>query len=162
MIRMSKPVASALGALLVVGVCGVASAQTAHGQPPEKATTSQPSAPKQSAQEKLDRDKVTMKDHVQGAINASDANIDALKRMAEKDKGNLKKRDTLLEKRLSDMRGRLQTDLDKIDKATTSDWKRIRSAVLRDVSAADKEVHRVAAVTKVPTPRGAASKQPKK
>ena len=152
MIRSGKTVASTLATLLVVGTCGIASAQA-----------SQPStsADKQAAQqEKFDREKVTLKDRVQEQIDAANANTDALKRMSQNDKDQTKKRDDDMQKKLSMLRDHLQADLDKIDKATMNDWSGVKPVVERDINAMNTELQRVAAVTKIQPPAtGAANKQ---
>jgi hypothetical protein len=182
MIRIGKAVAGTLSMVaLVMGASVTASAQTTT-QPSEtqKGTPAQPSeashpkqspkgvtapqgaasAIKESAQEHFDKEKVTLKDHVQEQITAADANIEALKKMGDTEKGATKKHDEM-EGKLSDLRDHLKKDLDKIDKATMTDWSGIKPLVQKDLGAMETELKVAENVTKVPAPRtGAANKQP--
>lgn len=156
MIRIGKArLAGALGALLALGVCTTAAAaeQTDHAREGVKS---------EMKQDKIDKDKVMLKDRVGTAMQQADANIDALKKMSDKDTGWKKARDDNMQKKLSDLRGKLSDDMDKIDKASADDWtKTVKPAIQRDLYAMNNEVRRVAAVTKVPTPRqGATQRQP--
>jgi hypothetical protein len=183
MIRIGKAVAGGIStAALVLGVCGAASAQ---GTPRPDMNTPEPSHPSDTSrpdtsketgkgatsaqgtshgatmQEHMDKDKAALKDRIHPELAAADANIDALKKMADNDKGDTKKRDQDLEKRLSDQRDKLKGDLDKIDKASTDDWKTVRPVVEHDLAALTASLHTATTVTKVPVPRtGAANKQP--
>lgn len=171
MIRSGKTVASTLATLLVAGTCGIASAQTTQPSDPHSPPSQQPpgadkspstTTDKQAAQqEKFDREKVTLKDRVQEQIDAADANIDALKRMSQNDKGQTKKRDDDMQKKLSTLRDHSQANLDKIDKATVNDWSGVKPVVERDINAMNTELKQVAVVTKIQPPTtGAANKQP--
>jgi TolA-binding protein len=153
MIRIRKTVASVLGALLVLGVVGAASAQ-GPAIPPATATN------KETKQEQFDRDKVTLKDQVQDAINSADSHIDALKKMESTDKDAAQKRDKDMGKKLSDLKDGLQKDLDKIDKATPSDWATVKPAVEGNLRAMHTELKTAANVTHVAPSTGAANKQP--
>jgi predicted nucleic acid-binding Zn-ribbon protein len=159
MIRIAKAVTGALASLFVLGAFGAASAQT--NQPSEPGTPQQGATAKDAQQqEQVDREKTALKDRVKQAIDSSDMNIDALKHMNEKDKATAKKHDDM-RKQLTDLRDRLADDMDKIEKAAVNDWKGVRTAVNHDLAATNSELQRVAAITKVQTPRtGAASKQP--
>jgi hypothetical protein len=186
MIRIGKGIAGTLSAVALVLGASVASHAQSTSQPsePSKGTTAQPSdtsksepshkeagkgatsrqAPtstKEAAQERLDREKVTLKDRVQEQVSVADANIDALKKMKDSDKGTAKKRDEDMEKKISGLKGHLQKDLDKIDKATPSEWSGVHPAVQHDLNAMEAELKTAEKLTKVPAPRtGAASKQP--
>jgi hypothetical protein len=186
MIRIGKAVASTLSVVaLAMGASVTASAQTTQPSETQKGTTEQPSetghpqahpkegtkgvtapqgaaaSPKESAQEHLDREKTALKNRVHEQLAAADANIAALKKLGDTEKGTTKKRDDEMQKKLSDMRDHLQKDVDKIDKSTTTDWSDVRPAVQRDLGAMEAELRTAEAVTKVPSPRtGAANKQP--
>jgi len=160
MIRIGKATVGAVATALVLGVCGVASAQ--QGQQPTEKTTQgaqQPSSNKVTSQEQFDREKVTLKDRVQTSISEADQNIDALKKLSSNEKGADKTRDEDAQKKLSMLRDHLQKDLGKIDKSTINDWSGVRPVVDRDLTAINGELDRVAAITKVPRV-GAASRQP--
>ncbi len=184
MIRIGKGIAGTLSAVaLVLGASVASYAQTT--TPPadtSKGTTAQPSetphsqtektekgatarqpgpSSKEAAQERFDREKVTIKDRVEEQITAADANIDALKKMSDNDKGTAKKRDDDMEKKISDLKDHLQKDLDKIDKATVNDWSGVHPVIQRDLTAMETELRTAENVTKIPAPRtGAANKQP--
>lgn len=180
MIRIGKGIAGTLSAVaLSIGTCGAAWAQstTQPSDTPEHSGTSRTptgsrgvTAPqgttstketKETAQERFDREKVTLKDQLQAQINAANANIDTLKKMSDADKGTAKKRDDDMEKRLSDLRDALQKDQDKIDKASLNDWNGVHPVVTRDLNAMGRELRTAENVTKIPVPRtGAANKQP--
>jgi len=149
MIKIRRTAASVLGALLVLGACGVAAAQTTDHKPP---TTEQ-------KQEHFDREKVTLKDRVQNAISVADTHIDALKKMESTDKDAAEKRDKDMEKKLSDSRDALKDDLGKIDRATPADWTSVLSAVTGDLKKAETEIKTAANVTHVAPTKGAAQKQ---
>lgn len=153
--RIRNIAAVALGLTLAVGAAGMASAQTTGA-----AKDPTPSATKEQAQEKLDRDKVTLKDKVQDGIGASEANIDALKRLQDNDKGATKQHEKDIEKKLSDMRDTLKGDLDKIDKATQTDWANVHAAVTTHLNSMTQELKVATNVTHVPQTTGAANKQP--
>ncbi len=124
-------------------------------------TSQQGTTSKETAQEKLDREKATFKDRVEEQITVANANIDALKKMSDNDKGAAKKRDDDMEKKISDLRDHLQQDLDKIDKSSVNDWSAVHPIVQRDLNSMESELKVAQNVTKVPAPRtGAASKQP--
>jgi uncharacterized membrane protein YdfJ with MMPL/SSD domain len=153
MIKIRRTTASVIGALLVMGVCSVAAAQTTeHPQAP--GTTSEPK------QAQFDREKVTLKDQVQDAINTSTAQIDALKKRESTDKDAAQKVDKDMGKKLSDLRGDLKNDLDKIDKAAPNDWATVRTTVESDLKLMDAGIKTAANVTHVSPTTGAASKQP--
>ncbi len=160
MIRIRKTAASVLGALLVLGACGVASAQSTTGNTGNTNAPSTGTTGKLTAQESFDREKVTLKDQVQDAINSADQNIDALKKLEKSDKGDANKRDKDMEKKLSDLRDNLKKDRDKIDKAAINDWPGVKPYVERDLSAMDGELKTASNVTHVALPTGAANKQP--
>jgi hypothetical protein len=171
MIRIGKAVAGTVSSLaLVVGLAGTSFAQSApdtnkdvpaHPSSDTSKGSTSAQGTTQAAQEKLDKEKGALKDRIQQQVTAADANIDALKKMGDNEKGPAKKRDEDMEKKLSDLRGKLQDDLDKIDKASTSDWKTARKDIEHDVQAMTTSLHNAETVTKVPVPRtGAASKQP--
>jgi hypothetical protein len=149
---MGKVAATALGALLSLGMCGAASAQGT-AQPDTQQTN------KQAAQEKFDHEKVALKDQVSNVISETDQNIDALKKMSDTDKGDLKKRDDDAKKHLTMLRDHLKGDLDKIDKAGVSDWSGVRPIVERDLHAVNTALDKVATITKVPR-TGMANPQP--
>jgi hypothetical protein len=151
MLKIRRTAASVIGALLVLGVCGVAAAQTS-GQHP----TTGMDEPKQAH---FDREKVTLKDQVQSAITAADSHIDALKKMESTDKDAALKRDKDVETKLSDLRDGLKGDLDKIDKATPSDFASVRSGVESDLKKIHSEIKTAANVTHVAPTKGAAQKQ---
>jgi hypothetical protein len=160
MIRRDTTVAGALSALLVLGVCGAASAQGAQPDP-GSAGQEQPHGNKGAGQEQFERDKLTLKEHVQEQIDAADANIDALKKMTANEKGPRKKQHSDMEKQLSDSRDTLKKDLHQIDHSTMNDWTNLRATVQRNMMATSTQLQRVAAVTKLPIPQtGAASQQP--
>ncbi len=179
MIRIGKAVAGGIStAALVLGVCGAASAQgtprpdtntplpaqpsdTSHPDTSKGSTSAQGPSHAASTQEHMDKDKAALKDRIHPEIAAADANIDALKKMADNDKGTTKKRDEDLEKRLSDQRDKLKGDLDKIDKASADEWKTMRPVVEHDLATLTASLHTAQTLTKVPVPRtGAANKQP--
>ncbi len=122
MIRIGKGIAGTLSAVaLSIGTCGAAWAQSTtqpseNSETPHSSTSRTPAnrgvtapqgstATKESAQERFDREKVTLKDELQSQITAANANIDALKKMSDADKGTVKKRDDDMEKRISDSAG---------------------------------------------------------
>jgi hypothetical protein len=156
--RTRSILAGALGALFVVAAAGAASAQTA--TPPRSNTGATAPQPNKgtAAQEQFDREKVTMKDHVQAEIDRADSNIDALKKVADNEKGTAKKQADDAQKKVSMLRDHLKGDLDKIDKASINDWKGVRPVVERDLAAMNTELTSVAAITKKPT-TGAAQPQ---
>jgi hypothetical protein len=191
MIRIGKGIAGTLSAVALVLGASVASHAQSTTQPsePSKGSTAQPSetphseAPKsqtektektekgatsrqapstkEAAQERFDREKVTLKDRVEEQITVADANIDALKKMSDKDKGPAKKRDDDTEKKISDLKDHLQKDLDKIDKASVNDWAGVHPVVQRDLTAMESELRTAENLTKIPAPHtGAANKQP--
>ncbi len=172
MIRIRKAAGATLSvAALVVSTAVAATAQST--SQPSGATPSDPGGNqvergekgatprKEAAQEQFDREKVTLKDHVSQQVSAADANIDALKKLSDTDKGPTKQRDKDLENKLSDLRDNLKKDLDKIDKAKPNDWSGVRPVVDRDMNAMEAQLRTAEPITKVPAPRtGAASKQP--
>ena len=149
MLKIRRTTVSVLGALLVLGACGVAAAQTTEHKPP---TTEQ-------KQEHFDREKVTLKDRVQNAITVADTHIDALKKMESTDKDAAEKRDKDVEKKLSDARDELKDDLGKIDKATPTEWPSVLSGVNADLKKTEAEIKTAANVTHVAPNKGAAQKQ---
>jgi hypothetical protein len=151
MLKIRRTAASVIGALLALGVCGTAAAQSSEQHP---GTGTQ--EPKHAH---FDRDKVTVKDQVQGAITLADTHIDALKKMQSTDKDAAQKRDKDMEKKLSDLRDGLKDDLDKIDKATPTDWASVRAGVESDLKKMDTEIRTAANVTHGPPTTGAAQKQ---
>jgi len=153
--RTRSILAGALGALFAVAAAGVASAQTAT---PPRNDNSATQTRKTTAQEQFDREKVTLKDQVQSEIDRTDANIDALKKIADSEKGPAKKTAEDAEKKISTMRDHLKDDLGKIDKASMNDWKGVKPVVDRDLNATTAELNRVASITKLPT-TGAAQRQ---
>ncbi|MGH7271193.1 MAG: hypothetical protein ACREJ3_12265 [Polyangiaceae bacterium] len=157
MIRIGRPVTAVLSALLAIGVCGSAAAQSA--DPPANES---PSQKKETAQERFDREKVTLKDHAQATISSADANINALKRMSATAKAHEKKVNERIEKKLTALSESLKNDLGKIDKTTMNDWVRVRPMVEDHIVALQTEVERAATTTKVAPPSGAANKQPTK
>lgn len=156
MIRLSR--CGAISAVLVaLSANGIAFAQTAPIDQTQQAQN------KETRQAQFDREKVTMKDQVQEAINSSNANIDALKNKSHSDKGDLKKRDDDMQKQLTMLNGHLKDDLTKIDHANVNDWEGVRTVLDRDLNAIDTKLQEVAAVTNVPTPRvGVTNQQPSK
>jgi hypothetical protein len=185
MIRIGKGIAGTLSAVaLVLGASVASHAQTtsqpsdttkgttaqpdtsrtepSHKETPSKGATSrQAPSTKESAQERFDREKVTLKDRVEEQVTLADANIDALKKMKDSDKGAAQKRDEEMEKKISDLKDHLQKDVDKIDKATPSDWAGVHPVVQRDLTAMEAELKTAEKLTKVPAPHtGAANKQP--
>jgi hypothetical protein len=66
-----------------------------------------------------------------------------------------------MEKKISDLRDELKKDLDRIDKATPSDWSSVRSSVESNLKTMGTELKTAANVTHVPPTKGAASKQPR-
>lgn len=173
--RIRNIAAVALGAALAAGAAGTASAQSTDTNQNPPGSTQHPSdksagsttggsatgTSKEAAQEKLDREKVTLKDRVQDAISATDANIDALKKAEDNDKGANKQRDKSLEDKLTDLRdNHLKKDLDKIDKATPSDWSSVHAQVTKDLNATEQQLKVASTITHVPLPTGAANKQP--
>lgn len=153
MIRIRNTVASVLGALVVLGASSVASAQS-NAMPNQNTPTGN-----LTPQEHLDRDKVTLKDQVQDQINTADANIDALKKLSDTDKGATKKNDETLQKHISDLRDHLKDDLSKIDNASMQTWPNVKATVLSDYNALDAQLKVASNITHVPT-TGAANKQP--
>jgi hypothetical protein len=141
-----KTAAGVLGALLVLGACGAASAQTY-------------TTPNQVTQEQVDRDKVTLKNRIQGQISTADANIDALKHMSDTDKGATKQRDEDLQKRLSDMRDHARDNLTKIDKASVNEWPQVKSSVKSDYKALGDQLDTATSITHV-APTGGTNQQP--
>jgi hypothetical protein len=170
MIRIRKAVAGTISSLaLLLGMSGTALAQSTSDtskDPPaqpdtsKKGTTSAQGSATPAAQEKMDKEKAALKDRVQQEITAADANIDALKKMSDNDKGSAKKRDEDMEKKLSDLRSTLQDDMGKIDKAqSASDWNATRPVIEHDLQTMTTSLRTAQTVTKVPR-TGAASKQP--
>jgi hypothetical protein len=151
MMKIRRTTVSVLGALLVLGACGVAAAQTTDPRPPTGTT--------EPKQEHFDREKVTLKDRVQNAITVAETHIDALKKMESTDKDAAEKRDKDMEKKLSDARDDLKDDLSKIDKATPTDWAAVLSGVTGDLKKAEAEIKTAANVTHVAPSTGAANKQ---
>jgi hypothetical protein len=149
MLKIRRTAASVIGALLVLGACGVAAAQTTDQRPPTG----------EQKQEHFDREKVTLKDRVQHAIGVADTHIDALKKMESTDKEAAQKRDKDMEKKLSDARDELKDDLGKIDKATPTDWATVHSGVQADLKKAETEIKSAANVTHAAPSTGAAQKQ---
>jgi hypothetical protein len=147
MIKIRRTAATVLGALLVLGACGVAAAQTTDHKAP---TTEQ-------KQEHFDREKVTVKDRVQNAITVADTHIDSLKKMESTDKGAAETRDKDMVKKLTDSRDALKDDLGKIDKATPADWSSVLAGVTGDLKKAETEIK--SAATHAAPPKGAAQKQ---
>jgi hypothetical protein len=152
--RIRNIAAVVLGATLAVGAAGMASAQSTETAP--KSDT----APKQLAQEKFDKEKVVLKDRIQDGIGSAEANIDALKRLEDTDKGAIKDRDKDMGKKLSDLRDTLKKDLDKIDKATPADWTTVHTSVMKDLGSMDQQLKVATNITHVAPPTGAAQKQP--
>jgi hypothetical protein len=151
MIKIRRTAASVIGALLVLSACGVAAAQGAEHHPSPGMDE-----PKQA---QFDREKVTLKDHVQGAITAAETHIDALKKLESTHKDAAQKRDKDMEKSLSDLRDGLKDDLDKIDKATPTDWASVRPVVESDLKKMETEIKTAANVTHLAPTTGAANKQ---
>jgi hypothetical protein len=153
--KIRRTAASVIGALLVLGACGVAAAQQAPQQDPATAT---PQEPKQAL---FDRAKTTLKDQVQAAVTVADSHIGVLKKMQGTDKeATAQKRDQDMEKKLTDLRDGLQKDVDKIDKATPSDWSSVRGSVESDLKKMESEIKTAANVTHIAPTTGAANKQP--
>jgi len=149
----------ALSAFITLGVCAGASAQTTTPTDPR----SDAPRPRRATQEQFDREKVTLKDRLQGQIDSATRNIDVLKKMSQGEKGNSKKEHTDMGEHLSDMRSRLQGNIGKIDRATLDDWGMIRPTIKHDMTAMKHELQRVAAVTDVPVPTsGAANTRPRR
>jgi hypothetical protein len=183
MIRIGKAFPGSISSMvLVIGMSGVACSQTTP-RPPEPSTaemtrssdTNTSDAKKSAApfvaskattqeeqREQIDREKVTLKDRVEESIAAAEAHTDALKKMNDNATPVAKKRNDDMQKRLSDLRERLHDDLDRIDKASTSDWKEdVRGFVQRDLSAMNAELRAAQNITRTqPSQKGAASKQP--
>jgi DNA anti-recombination protein RmuC len=143
MTRTRKTTAGVLGALLVTGACSLAAAQST----------------KNMTQEQFDREKTTLKDRAQESITSANANIDALKKMSDMDKGTAKKRDDDMQKKLSDQRDHLTADIDKMDQASIADWSGMRPIIQRDLTAMDTQLKAATKITHVP-PSGATNKQP--
>jgi hypothetical protein len=144
MTRIRKTTAGVLGALLVTGACAIATAQS------NRAPT----------REQFDREKVTLRDRAQESITSATANIDALKKMSDTEKGTAKKRDDDLQKKLSDQRDHLTADIDKIEGASIDDWVGMRSVIQRDLATMDAQLKTATHLTHVPIPTGATNKQP--
>jgi hypothetical protein len=162
--RIRNIAAVVLGAALAAGAAGTASAQSPD---PQQKPTDSPQHPsdkaagsKEQSQEKLDREKVTLKDRVQDAIGIADSNIDALKKIGDTAKGPAKQHGADVEKKLTDLKDTLKKDLDKIDKATPSDWSSVHAGVTKNLNAMDTELKTASNVTHLPLPTGAANKQP--
>jgi hypothetical protein len=150
MMKIRSIAVSVVGALVVMGACGVAAAQSS-GETPTTGTTHHPT------HAQVEREKATLKDQVHHAISTADTQIDALKKRETTDKAAAQERDRVVEHRLSDMRDELEKDVDKIDNASSSDWTTIRPLVEADV----KNMHAgLKAATNVTHPTGAANKQP--
>lgn len=154
MMKIRSTAASVVGALLVMGACGVADAQTTDQSPTTGRATSQPK------HSQVDREKASLKDQVQHAITTADTHIDALKKRETTNKTATQERDRVVEKRLSDLRDELKKDLDKIDNTAPSDWRTVRPIVQADVKNMDAVIKTAANITHAPTSTGAASKQP--
>lgn len=183
MIRNRKSAATVLASLLVLGTAGVAAAQRGmqpngpccpcRGQPsappnsppsqnqPPAGQNPQPKSEKEVKQEQLQREKVAFKDRVHEEITAADQQIGALYNMTKTDTGADKKRDEDYQKQLWALKDHLETDLDRIDKASIDDWTDVKPGVDRDLVAMDTHLRMVALVTHVQVPTtGAANKQP--
>jgi hypothetical protein len=149
---------------LALALTGVSVAQTT--QPPDSTmpgTTTKPSGKDatQAQREEMDREKAALKDRVQQTMAATDANVDALKKMDQGATAADKKRNMDVQQRLSDLRTKLQTDADKIDGATPQDWNGIKTAVRGGLRDMQSELRVSQNITHVQVPRtGAASKQP--
>lgn len=158
--RIRNIAAVVLGAALAAGAAGTAGAQATDTTPQHPSDKAAGTAPKEQMQEKLDREKVTIKDRVQDAITTADSNVDALKKVQDSDKGANKQRDKDMEKKLSDLKDNLSKDLDKIDKATSSDWSSVHATVIKDLNSMEQQLKVASTITHVPLPTGAANKQP--
>jgi hypothetical protein len=167
--RIRNIAAVVLGAALAAGAAGTASAQSNDPQqkpsdstqhPSDKAAGGATGTTKEQAQEKLDREKVTLKDKVQDGISLADTNVDALKKIQDSEKGAPKEHAKDMEKKLTDLKDNLKKDLDKIEKATPSDWSSVHASVTKDLSSMDQELKVATTITHVPLPTGAANKQP--
>jgi hypothetical protein len=109
----------------------------------------------------MEKEKASLKDRIQSDISSADAHIDALKKLSDNAKGTAKKRDDEMQKKLSDLRDKLQDDLDKIDKAqSVNDWKAVRPAVSHDLQAMGTSLRIARTVTKVRPRTGTTNKQP--
>jgi hypothetical protein len=151
-----RTAASVVGALLMLGACGVAAAQqpvTGAGGPKPVTGTEEPK------QANFDREKVTLKDQVDSAIRSVDSQIDALKKMESTDKDAALQRDKNIEKSLSDLRDGLKDDLDKIDKASPTDWASVRPVVEAELRKAEIQIRTASNFTHVAPRTGAANKQ---
>ena len=160
-IHMGKGLA--LGALLILGTGGLALAQSAAPSATSHETTHPSGTSHETKQEQFDRDKVTTKDRIQQNIMAADANIDALRRMSETDKGANKTRDEEMQKKLSDRRSQLQEDLRKIDDVKMADWPALRATVASHLTSMESNLKTATYVTHVRVqvpPSGATNKQP--
>lgn len=145
-----KLAAVTLSSLLIAGATGRAWAQSA---PP-----TDPNA-QEAKQQRLDRDKVTLRDRVQESISSADANIDALKNRADSDKGATWQHDKNVQKKLSDLRGHLKRDLSKIDEASVESWDAVHAYVSRDLGAMEGALKEASVVTNIEPPTGTASEQ---
>jgi hypothetical protein len=154
MMKIRSIAMGVVGALLVMGACGVAAAQTTGEAPTTGRSTNQPK------QAQFDREKVTLKDHVQHTISTADTHIDALKKKESTDKAAAQERDRVVERRLSDLRDELEKDLDKIDNASAGDWRTVRPLVEADLKNMQSGIKTAANITHAPTSTGAANKQP--
>jgi hypothetical protein len=160
MIRNGTTVAGALSALLVLGVCGAAAAQSdSHSRAPGTAQDP-PSVDHHLTQQMVDQQKAVLKGQLQPSIDTANANIDALKKMSQNAKAQTKKQHEDMEKQLSDLRDRLKDDLGKVDEASLNDWKSVRTGVEQDLNQMDAKLHRATSITGVTPQTGAASKQP--
>lgn len=130
----------------VLGICGMKPAQAT-----EVSTNPQPAADAPQ-QEQFDREKVTLKDKTQESIDASDANIDALRRLAKSANDATQEQYKDVADDLSMLRGHLKDDLSKIDKASIHDWSGVKPVVDGDVSAVNAVLQRAAPITHVQAP----------
>lgn len=139
---------------------GQPSAPPSQNQPPV-GQNPQPKSEKEVKQEQLEREKVAFKDRVHEQISAADQQLGALYNMTKTDTGADKKRDEDYQKQLWTLKDHLETDLDRIEKASIDDWTDVKTSVDRDLAATDTHLRMVALVTHVQVPTaGAANKQP--
>jgi hypothetical protein len=166
-IRKVTTAATAFSVALAVCASGVASAQTSPTEPAGMKQDSQSpttkKTDKESSQETMDREKVTLKDRAKEQLDSADANIDQLRKLSSNATGPTKKQHDDMARKLTDSRDRLKKDLDKLDSATVNDWHSVRPSVEHDVSALNTQLQRASAVTNVPLPKtGVTNKQPTK
>jgi hypothetical protein len=126
---------------LGLGLCasGVASAQS-YGQPPV------PGA------EEFQGAKATLMGQAQRSVESANANIAALNNKAQGQSGAAKKQSEDLASSLTGQRDKVQTDIDKMSKASIGEWGGLQQSVTKDVAALTTQLKNAAAVTHLPVP----------